>query len=131
MKILVTGGAGFIGSHVVDSYKKAGHEVAILDSLITGKRERTLHSKFYEGTIEDGQFVKEVIQDFKPEVINHHAAHISVVASTQYPLHDAKTNVLGTINLLEAARNAPFLKKFIYISSGGAMYGNPKNLPCP
>lgn len=131
MKILVTGGAGFIGSHVVDRFLANGHTVAIIDDLSTGKKSRIPAGvKLYEGSIENPEFVEHVFDDFQPEIIDHHAAHILVVVSLEKPIIDAQKNIIGTINLLEKASKLKSLKKFIYASSGGAMYGNPAKLPC-
>jgi UDP-glucose 4-epimerase len=128
MKIVVTGGAGFIGSHVVDAYVDAGHEVIVVDDLSTGRREN-VHpdARLVEMNLNDpalaGLFVDE-----RPYVVNHHAANPSVSLSVREPGFDATQNVLGTISVLEAARLAG-VQKCIYISSGGAMYGNPESLP--
>lgn len=128
MKILVTGGAGFVASHVVDAYLDGGHQVLVVDNLSTGKREH-VHPKarLVEMDLNDpGLF--DLLETEKPDVVNHHAANASVAVSVREPVFDARQNVLGTINLLEAARRAG-TGKFIYISSGGAMYGNPEYLP--
>ncbi len=128
MKILVTGGAGFIGSHVVDAYVAAGHQVIAVDDLSLGKREQ-VHpaARFVEMDVNDPEMV-EFFKAERPDVVNHHAANPSVSLSVRRPIFDATQNVLGTINLLEASRQAG-VGKFIYISSGGAMYGNPRYLP--
>lgn len=127
MKILVTGGAGFIGSHVVDAFVKDGHEVAVIDNLSTGVREN-LNSRtvFYQGDITNAKFVQKTLQGFRPDVIDHHAAHIHVGKSVKDPLFDAQINILGTINLLQESMRAGCVKKFIFASTGGAMYGNKK-----
>jgi UDP-glucose 4-epimerase len=128
MKILVTGGAGFIGSHVVDAYVAAGHQVLVLDNLSTGKRAH-VHpaARLVEMDIDDPSLA-ELVESERPDVINHHAANASVSVSVREPVFDAAQNILGTVHLLEAARRAG-VGKFIYISSGGAMYGNPAYLP--
>lgn len=127
-RILVTGGAGFIGSHVVDAYIEAGYHVAIIDDLSTGTMQNVNPSAiFYKAEIGDAAELERIMRIEKPEVINHHAAAISVTQSTQNPLSTYNVNVLGTVNLLIAA--APYAKKFIFASTGGAMYGNPKKLP--
>ena len=119
MKILVTGGAGFIGSHVVDGYVAAGHEVLIVDSLITGKRENlNPKARFFHQDILDGA-TADLIRAEKPDVVNHHAAQMDVRRSVADPIFDAKVNILGTIGLLDAARQAG-VKKFLFVSSGGA-----------
>jgi UDP-glucose 4-epimerase len=122
MNILVTGGAGFIGSHIVDAYLKLGHRVIILDNLSTGKKENIApEAKFYEMDLLDPD-VGKILKDEKIEVINHHAAQISVTHSVSHPEEDATTNILGSIKLLEAAKSLE-LKKFIFASTGGAIYG--------
>jgi UDP-glucose 4-epimerase len=128
MKILVTGGAGFIGSHVVDAYVAAGHEVVIIDNLSTGSRSN-LNPKatFYEADIRNIAELRRIIDLEKPEIINHHAAAISVTGSAAKPLETYEINVLGTVNLLLAG--LPSLKKFIFISTGGALYSSPAKFP--
>ncbi|NTU51582.1 MAG: NAD-dependent epimerase/dehydratase family protein [Candidatus Aminicenantes bacterium] len=129
MKILVTGGAGFIGSHVVDTYIEHGHEVVVVDDLSTG-RESNLNPRatFYEMDIRSPQ-LGEVFERERPQVVNHHAAQMSVRISVAQPLFDAGVNVLGSLNLLECSRRFG-IERFIYISSGGAVYGEPVYLPC-
>ena len=130
MKILVTGGAGFIGSHVVDAYVELGHEVLIVDDLSTG-RPRNLNPKarFHELDIRSPE-VQALIVGERPDVINHHAAQIDVRKSVADPVDDLSRNIAGSVNLIEAARVAS-IGKFIYVSSGGAIYGEPEILPCP
>lgn len=124
MRILVTGGAGFIGSHVVDGFVGAGHEVAVVDDLSTGNtRNLDPRVRLYRYDIRD-QALDRVFSDFKPEVVDHHAAQSNVPASLQDPVYDASVNVLGGLNLLRLAAHHG-TRKFIYISSGGAMYGEP------
>jgi len=130
VKILVTGGAGFIGSHAVDAYVKKGHEVAIVDNLSTGKRENlNPKAKFHRADIRSKK-AKEIIASFKPDIINHHAAQISVPLSVENPLLDADINIMGLLNILEAAR-AGKTKKIIFSSTGGAIYGEAKEFPTP
>ncbi len=130
MKILVTGGAGFIGSHVVDAYLNAGHEVVVIDDLSTGKKENlNPKAKFHEMSLFDER-LPAILNDEKIEVVNHHAAHILVKASLEKPAHDVKLNVLGSVILLDACRHAK-VKKFIYASSGGAQYGEADKGPFP
>src|SRR3989338_4949106 len=125
MKILVTGGAGFIGSHVVDAYIAAGHEVAVFDDLSTGVRENlNQKARFYEGNVTDREFVASVVREVKPDVLNHHAAHIHVGRSVEDPLFDATVNIDGTINLMQSLKDVRSCKKVIFASTGGAMYGN-------
>jgi UDP-glucose 4-epimerase len=124
VKILVTGGAGFIGSHVADGFVASGHEVAVVDDLSTGDLVNLDPSvKLYQRDIRD-EALEEVFKDFRPDIVDHHAAQSNVPASVTDPVYDASVNVLGGLNLLRlAARYA--VQKFIYISSGGAMYGEP------
>jgi len=129
LRILVTGGAGFIASHVTDRYLALGHEVAVLDNLSTGLRELVAPgAKFYEVDLRDVAGLARVFEAFRPEVVNHHAAQIDVRKSVDDPAHDAEINVVGSANLLLQCRRSG-TKRFIYISSGGAMYGEPQYLP--
>ena len=129
MKVLVTGGAGFIGSHVVDGLIEEGHSVAVVDDLSTGKREHVNpQARFYELDIRSPSLA-EVLAQERPEVVNHHAAQVDVRRSMADPSFDADVNIMGSINLLECVR-AHGVKKFIYASTGGAVYGEPVYLPC-
>ena len=131
MRILVTGGAGFISSHVSDAYVKLGHEVAVLDDLSRGfRRNVNPQAEFYQGDIQDRAFVEQVFAEFRPEVVNHHAAQMDVRRGVREPIFDARVNILGSLNLLELAV-AHKTRHFIYISTAGAAYGEPKQLPVP
>jgi UDP-glucose 4-epimerase len=135
MRILVTGGAGFIASHVADAYLHAGHEVAVLDDLSRGRRSNVNPAAaFYQGDVRDRDFVESVFSDFKPTALNHHAAQMDVRRGVREPVFDAQVNILGSINLLEKAVEHK-LERVIYISTAGAAYGEPKQLPvredCP
>jgi len=123
-RILVTGGAGFIGSHVAEALIEASHTVAVLDNLSSGKRENVPEAaRFYHVDITDKEGLEAFFAEFKPEIVNHHAAQISVNRSVREPCFDAEQNILGTINLLEAsARHG--VKRFIFASTGGALYGD-------
>ncbi len=129
MKIIVTGGAGFIGSHIVDAYVKAGHRVVVIDNLATGFR-RNVHSKakFYKADIRDAKKIEEIFRKERPNVVNHHAAIAEVVKSLRDPLPTLEVNVTGTVNLLLASGRYR-VKKFIFSSTGGAIYGEPKKIP--
>jgi UDP-glucose 4-epimerase len=128
MKIVVTGGAGFIGSNVVDGYINAGHEVVVIDNLYTGKRENVNpRAKFYEVDIRSEE-VARVMEMEKPEIMNHHAAQISVPASVTDPITDADINIKGFLNLLQQAIKCR-VRKVILISSGGAIYGEASEYP--
>lgn len=123
MKILVTGGAGFIGSNVVDAFVLAGHEVAILDNLTTGKKENlNAAAKFFQADLRDRAQVDRVMTEFSPRIVNHHAAQIDVRRSLAEPIYNAEVNELGTLNLLEAAVQRG-VEKIIFASTGGAIYG--------
>ena len=128
MKILITGGAGFIGSNVADAYIQAGHEVVIVDNLVTGNR-RNINPKaiFYEMDI-CAESLSEVFAKEKPAIVNHHSAQISVPLSIENPLKDITTNVYGWVNVLQNCVRAG-VKKVIYISSGGAIYGEASQYP--
>jgi UDP-glucose 4-epimerase len=129
MKILVTGGAGFIGSHLVDRFIKAGHEVVVVDDLSMGKEKNiNKKAKFYRLDIRDNSRLEKVIACERPEIVDHHAAQVSVTKSVEEPLWDAEINILGSLNLLELARVYK-VRKVIYASTGGAVYGDPEYLP--
>lgn len=129
MKILVTGGAGFIGSWVADSYISNGHEVLILDDLSSGRLENVnAKAAFVKGDIRDRGLIKSVMDDFKPDVLNHHAAQIDVRKSVEDPAFDAEVNIIGSITLLENSVKHG-VKKFVFASTGGAIYGEPEDIP--
>jgi UDP-glucose 4-epimerase len=131
MKILVTGGAGFIASHVADAYIATGHDVVILDDLSRGSMSNVNpQARFYEGDVRDREFVEGVFSSEKPDVVNHHAAQMDVRRGVREPVFDASVNILGSINLLEASV-ARKVGRFVYISSAGAAYGEPKEMPVP
>jgi len=128
MKILVTGGAGFIGSHLIDRLITEGHEVMVIDNLSQGKRENVNpRARFYHLDIRDSRLEK-VFEEEAPEIIYHLAAQVSVTKSVSDPLEDARINIIGSLNILELARRYR-IKKFIYASSGGAIYGEPEYIP--
>ena len=130
MRILVTGGAGFIGSHVVDAYVAAGHEVAVIDNFSTGS-EANLNpgARLFRVDVRDQPEVDKAIAAFRPEVVNHHAAQAEVPKSVADPAFDAQVNVIGGINLLKASVDHD-IRKFVFISTGGALYGEPDVVPC-
>ncbi|MBV8720938.1 MAG: NAD-dependent epimerase/dehydratase family protein [Candidatus Eremiobacteraeota bacterium] len=130
MRIIVTGGAGFIGSHIVDTYLAAGHEVLVLDSLWEhggGRRANVPErASFVHMDVRDDG-VGRIFAEFKPEVVSHHAAQHSVAISSRDPIYDAQVNVVGMLNVLESAvKNG--CRKVIFASSG-ATFGNPEMLP--
>lgn len=127
-RILITGGAGFIGSHVADLLVAAGHEVGVVDNLSTGRREFVpAAAQFFPYDIKDG-LTYELILDWRPQTIIHHAAQMSVQVSVSDPLLDAEENILGTLNILQAAARAG-VRKFIFASTGGAIYGDEAPVP--
>ncbi len=128
-RFLVTGGAGFIGSHVVDALIELEHQVVVIDDLSAGRR-RNVNPKanFYQTDIRSPE-LQPLFEEERPDYVNHHAAQVDVQRSTKDPLHDASVNVLGSINLLECCRRYE-VKKIIYASTGGAVYGEPEHLPC-
>ncbi len=128
MKILITGGAGFIGSHIADAFLNSGNEVFIIDNLSTGKETNIpKEAKFYKEDICSEETTK-IIKSEKFDVIDHHAAQVSVSRSVREPKFDAQVNIIGTINLLTAAAESG-VKKFIFSSSGGTIYGEVKGEP--
>ncbi len=129
MKVMVTGGAGFIGSHIVDAYIARGHEVCIVDDLSTGKRENiNPKATFHQLDIRDAVKVQEVCQRERCEVLNHHAAQMDVRRSVADPAFDASVNIIGILNLLEAGAKSG-LRRVIFASSGGAIYGEQDAFP--
>ena len=128
-KILVTGGAGFIGSHVVDLFLEKGYEVIVLDDLSTGRASNlNPQARLYQMDIRDPK-IRNIFETEKPDYISHHAAQMDVRRSVAQPLFDADVNILGSINLIECAKEFG-VKRFVYISTGGAVYGEPERVPC-
>lgn len=125
-RILVTGGAGFIASHVVDEYLAQGHQVLVIDNLSSGKLENlNSQAEFLQADVTDFKSISPAIALFQPQVINHHAAHILVDESVKNPQKDAKINILGLLNIVESAPKEK-LQKIIMASTGGAIYGAKK-----
>ncbi|HML98639.1 MAG TPA: GDP-mannose 4,6-dehydratase [Tepidiformaceae bacterium] len=128
MRILVTGGAGFIGSHIVDAYLAEGHEVAVVDNLATGRRSNLdRRAKLHEVDIHSRE-LEGIFASFKPEVVNHHAAQASVKVGQADPVHDLEVNGGGTARVVQLAVQHG-ARKIIYASSGGTVYGEPRALP--
>ena len=137
MKILITGGAGFIGSHVADAYIKEGHDVVIIDNFSTGRKENcNKNAKLIECDITNKSQIEEIFECEKPDVVNHHAAQMNVRKSIEDPKYDAEINILGLVNILHISSRTK-VKRFIFSSSGGAIYGpaeiptEEKLIPCP
>jgi UDP-glucose 4-epimerase len=128
LKILVTGGAGFIGSNLVDALIGLGHDVVVIDNLSSGLR-RNLNPKarFYEIDIRDKK-LSEVFEREKPDTVDHHAAQIDVRKSGEDPIADAEANILGSLNLISNCVRFG-VKRVVYASTGGAIYGDPQYLP--
>jgi len=131
MRILVTGGAGFIGSHTVDALVAAGaHEVSVLDGLSSGKREQVNPAaRFYEADLRNAEAILPILEREKPEVIYHLAAQMDVRRSVADPALDAGINLVGFLNVMEAARRNG-LRRVVFASTGGAIYGEQEQFPC-
>jgi UDP-glucose 4-epimerase len=135
MRTLITGGAGFIGSHVVEALLDDGHEVVVVDDLSTGRRENLdgalrRGASFHEGDVTDVSGMHALLSEARPEAVVHLAAQIGVRHSVEDPGHDALINVGGTVSLLEAARAAG-ARRFVFASTGGGLYGEATTLPTP
>ena len=129
MRILVTGGAGFIGSHVVDAYIQLGHSVSIVDNLSTGRRANiNPKATFYEVDIRDAAIVERVFREQPFDLVNHHAAQMDVRRSVENPAFDASVNIVGVLNLLECCVKTG-VRRFIFASTGGAIYGEQDYFP--
>jgi UDP-glucose 4-epimerase len=129
VKILVTGGAGFIGSHVVDAYIAAGHQVAVLDNFSTGQQGNVNPAaEVHHVDVREQAEVANIVASFRPDIVNHHAAQAEVPKSVADPAYDAHINILGGLNLLKAAVDNS-VRKFIFSSTGGALYGEPDVVP--
>ena len=123
MRVLVTGGAGFIGSHIVEALLEEGLEVAVLDNLSTGKRENVPEGvPFYHVDLRDEEGVERVFREFRPTHVSHQAAQASVKVSVEDPLLDFAVNLVGGMHLLEACRRHG-VEKLVFASTGGAIYG--------
>ena len=129
MKVLLSGGAGFIGSHIVDTYLENGHEVVVIDNLSTGRIANiNPEATFYKADIRS-QDVDNIFEIERPDVVNHHAAQVSAHKSVSDPIGDAEINILGSLNLIECAIRHK-TRRFIYASPGLVLYGEPQYLPC-
>ncbi len=128
MRIMLTGGAGFIGSHIADAYVREGHELLVVDDLSTGRKENVPPEARFVLCDIGSETAREAVRTFRPEIINHHAAQINVRRSVQDPVFDAQVNILSPLRLFETARTAG-VRKIIFSSSGGAAYGEPERFP--
>jgi UDP-glucose 4-epimerase len=130
MKVLVTGGAGFIGSHLVDRLIQEGHDVVIVDNLSTGKRKNINRAaRFFKMDIQSWR-LERVFRNERPNTVMHLAAQMDVRKSVEDPMFDAQVNILGTLNLLQLAVKHG-TRKVVFSSSGGAIYGEQETFPCP
>jgi UDP-glucose 4-epimerase len=130
LKVLVTGGAGFIGSNVCDALKAAGHEPVALDNLSSGKRENLSSGiRLIEADIRDPK-LGAIFERERPEGVSHHAAQIDVRKSVADPIYDAEINLLGLLRVLEASVKVG-VRRFLFASSGGACYGEQETFPAP
>jgi len=130
MKVLVTGGAGFIGSHLVDRLVQEGHEVIIVDNLVTGKRRNINRAaRFYKLDVQSWR-LERVFRNERPNVVMHLAAQMDVRKSVEDPMFDAQVNILGTLNVLQQAVKHG-VRKVVFSSSGGAIYGEQEMYPAP
>ncbi len=129
-RILVTGGAGFIGSHVADAYLARGDDVWVVDDLSTGKRENVPDgAELVEMDIRDPE-LRNLFREVRFDLVNHHAAQIDVRVSVNDPRKDAEINLLGLLNLTEGALEVG-TRRVVYVSSGGVVYGEPEEIPTP
>jgi len=128
VRVLVTGGAGFIGSHLVDRFVEENHEVSVVDDLSTGKRKRVNpKARFYKADILSTK-LERVFKKERPEIISHHAAQINVRRSVKDPLFDAQVNILGLLNVLQLSVKYG-VRRVLFASSGGAVYGEQQTFP--
>jgi UDP-glucose 4-epimerase len=123
MRIIVTGGAGFIGSHIADAFVKEQHDVLVIDDLSNGKRENVPTSaKFIKADIRDATAIQKIFDEFKPNVVCHQAAQTSVSVSTREPVRDAEINIIGSLNIISQCVRCG-VERIIFASTGGAIYG--------
>lgn len=130
MNILVTGGAGFIGSHIVDAFVGRGDAVVVLDNMSAGRMENlNPEAEFIEGDITDRVLVRRLFREHRFEIVNHHAAQLDIRKSVADPVFDAQQNIIGSLNLLEASKETGSVKRFMFASTGGAVYGEQEYFP--
>jgi len=129
MNILVTGGAGFIGSHIVDALVEGGHDVVVLDDLSTGRRENiNTAATFVHGDVRNPDLINSICSSGAFDVVNHHAAQLDVRVSVRDPRYDAELNILGSLNVLNACARSG-VKGVVFASSGGTVYGDQRSFP--
>jgi UDP-glucose 4-epimerase len=130
VNVLVTGGAGFIGSHIVDAFVGRSDNVVVLDNMSTGSTQNlNPEAEFIEGDITDKDLVQRLFREHRFEIVNHHAAQLDIRKSVADPVFDAQQNIIGSINLLEAAKEIGSVKRFMFASTGGAVYGEQEYFP--
>jgi len=130
IRILVTGGAGFIGSHIVDALVLRGHRVVVIDNLSRGKKENiNSRARFYKIDIRDKE-LENIFKKERPQLVCHQAAHIDLRESVRDPIFDAENNIIGSLNVLQNCVKYK-VKKIIFASTGGALYGEAKEIPTP
>lgn len=130
-KILITGGAGFIGSHVADGYLAMGHDVVVVDDLSTGHRHNLdERARLIQADLTDAAELGRILASERPQIVNHHAAQKSVRVSVEDPAEDARINVIGSLRLLELCRRQG-VGRVIFVSTGGAIYGEAEQVPTP
>lgn len=130
MKIIVTGGAGFIASHIADAYVEAGHKVVVIDNLVSGFRKNVnSKAKFYKADIRDREAMDKIFKKEKPEIVNHHAAIAVIAQALRDPIPTLDVNLLGSVNIVLALGKYGIGKKKIIFASSGAVYGSPKKIP--
>ncbi len=129
IKVLVTGGCGFVGSHITDFLARENYEIIVIDNLSTGKKEfLNKKARFYKADITNKDEIEKIFEKEKPLIVIHTAAQVMLRKSIEEPVEDARTNIIGTINILEASKKNG-VKKIVYTSTGGARYGEPEKLP--
>jgi len=130
-KILITGGAGFIGSNIVDRYVSLGYKTVVVDNLSTGRMSNVNpQAVFYKLDIRNNKELEDIFKKERPDIVNHHAAQMDIRKSVDDPIYDAQVNIIGSLNVIQNAVKYN-VKKFIFASSGGAVYGEPEFLPVP
>ncbi len=128
-RVLVTGGAGFIGSHITEAYLAKGHEVWVVDDLSSGRRANLpADATFVEMDIRDGDGIRNLFREVRFDLVNHHAAQLDVRVSVADPAKDASINIMGLLNLTESAIEVG-TSRFVFVSSGGVIYGEPEQIP--